>query len=119
MGHEDTKRWWDFELVPEYLNIIESAFYIWSSSLYGHLYITDDDNSGYTEDFFFCRKLEIVASAVEIFASIGWIIVWYRMFQENVSPSLTAVPGRGLSIYDPDFQAYEENNYRYKIKMVQ
>lgn len=101
----DTKRWWEFELIPEYLNMIESALYIWSSSLYGHLYITDDDNSWYSTDFFICRKLELIASVVEILASVGWIVVWYRMFIETVSPSLTAVPGRGLSVYDPDFHA--------------
>ena len=38
-------------------------------------------------------------------ASIGWVIVWYRMYVEKVSTSLTAIPGRGLSIFDPDFHA--------------
>jgi hypothetical protein len=91
--------------VPEYLNIIEASLYIWSSSLYGHLYITDDDNSWYSADFFLCRELELIASVVEILASVGWVMVWYRMFVETVNPSLTAVPGRGLSVYDPDFHA--------------
>ena len=101
----DEKGYFDFEMFPEYINIIEGMLYVFSSSLYGRLYASDDAFAAYTEDFYVCRRLEMIASVLEVAASIGWVIVWYRMYVEKVSTSLTAIPGRGLSIFDPDFHA--------------
>lgn len=101
----DEKDFLDFELFPEYINVIEAMLYVFSSTLYGHLYTSNDEQAGYTPQYYVCRRLELIASALEVFASVGWIFVWYRMFIEKIGPSLTAVPYRGLSFWDPDFHA--------------
>ena len=101
----DEKSFLDFELFPEYINVIEAMLYVFSSTLYGRLYTSNDDQAGYTPEYYVCRRLEMIASALEVFASVGWIFVWYRMFTDKFGPSLTAVPYRGLSLWDPDFHA--------------
>ncbi len=68
----DEKKWYNIELVPEYLNILEASLYLWSAFLYPNIYISDDDNSGYTHSFNVSRRLELSASIIDVFASIGW-----------------------------------------------
>jgi len=94
--HPETP-WWRrcLLLLPECLNIIEASLYIKSASLYG-------DSSRYCKDYTCALKieehnLESTASFLEMFASFGWFYSWYTTFPHG--------PGRGLTLWDPDFVA--------------
>jgi hypothetical protein len=97
----DEKEFLDWELYPEYINTLEAMLYVFSSTLYGRLYTS----TGFSPEFYVCRRLEMVASVLEVGASIGWVMVWYKMFVEKFNTHLLGVPGRGLSLLDPDFHA--------------
>jgi hypothetical protein len=82
-------------LVPEFLNIIEASLYIKSASMYG---VASQTCRDYTCDMKLeMHKLETIASVLEMFASIGWFYSWYTTFPPG--------PGRGLTLWDPDFLA--------------
>ena len=97
----DEKGFLDWELFPEYINTLEAVLYVFSSTLYGHLYTS----TGYSPEFYVCRRLEMVASLLEVVASVGWVAVWYTMFREKFGANLLSVPGRGLNLLDPEFHA--------------
>jgi hypothetical protein len=59
-------RWNDVIMIPEYLNHIEAALYLWSAVWYAK----EDGFFGYYTTTL--HQLETVAAFVELFASFGW-----------------------------------------------
>ena len=104
----DDRGWFDDVVIPEYLNIIGAALYIWSASLYPVMY-SDDDLFYYyykpkTEEFKACRYIELVACIIFTLSAFGWIYSWYRLFTENFGPVLlNTSASRGISILDPEW----------------
>ena len=102
----EDKTYADIETWPEYSNIAGSLLYLWSSAYYSTLYVmSDNGNISVTDNYFICRKIELVASTLELFATAGWIYVWYKGLIEQFGYDLRSVPGRGFTIYDPDLHA--------------
>ncbi|CAF0922588.1 unnamed protein product [Rotaria sordida] len=91
--HEIDHRWNDVIMIPEYLNHIEAALYLWAATWYG---TAANDSSGYYESII--HIVETVAAFVELFASFGWIMSWYRTYTRTI--------GRGYTFDDPDTVAY-------------
>lgn len=83
------KSWTSFYMYPEYLNIIGSGLYLWSSTMYNEWYESDDYYADYSTDFALCRKAELAAAIVEWFAAIGWNYVWYAQFEIDRGTILT------------------------------
>jgi hypothetical protein len=102
----EDKRFIDVETWPEYLNIAGSFLYLWSSTTYDNLYeIASDGGVSLSADFFKCRQIELVASILEVLATIGWIYVWHKGLVERFGSDFKTIPGRGYTVYDPDFHA--------------
>jgi hypothetical protein len=101
----DEKSWTDFEMYPEYLNIIGASLYLWSSTLYGSIRYTNDDASAFTDEYYVCRYIELAAAIVELFAAFGWVFVWYVGYMEKYGSRPFPTPGRGFTLDDPDFHA--------------
>lgn len=102
----EDKRFTDVETWPEYLNIAGSFLYLWSSTTYDNMYdIASDGGISLSADFFKCRQIELVASILEVLATVGWIYVWHKGLIERFGSDFSAVPGRGFTIYDPDLHA--------------
>jgi hypothetical protein len=85
-------RWNDVIMIPEYLNHIEAALYLWSAIWYAR----EDGYYGYYTTTL--HQIETVAAFVELFASFGWIMSWYRTYTRTI--------GRGYTLDDPDTVAY-------------
>jgi hypothetical protein len=102
----DDKTYIDVETWPEYLNIIGSILYLWSSTIYDTLFDTSPNGSETpSPNFYICRQTELIASTLEVFATLGWIYITYKNLLERFGDSLFITPGRGLTIYDPDLHA--------------
>jgi hypothetical protein len=58
--------WFDIILIPEYLNHIEAALYVWSAVWYPKI-----DTLG---DFYALavHKIEMTAATIELVACVGW-----------------------------------------------
>jgi len=86
--------------IPEYLNIIEAALYLGSASLYNYesLYVIDYVVDNVTMSFdpyvYYVGKIETTAAVVEMCAAFGWATTWFITFRR--------IPGRGLTLDDPD-----------------
>jgi len=106
----DDKGYLDPYCYPEYLNILGAGLYLWSACLYPLEFSSDDDVSNSpTDSFYACRRIELSAAVVEIFASIGWIVTWWwglkEKYETSNSQSYRMPPGIGLSLEDSDFHA--------------
>ncbi|CAF1408967.1 unnamed protein product [Adineta ricciae] len=84
--------WNDVIMIPEYLNLVEASLYLWSAVWY------QNEDGLYGPYTLALHKLETVAAFVELFASFGWIMSWYRTY--------TRALGRGFTFEDPDTVAY-------------
>jgi hypothetical protein len=86
-------------MIPEYLNIVGASLYLWSASLYdANLtdYTTGPDGSiTYGASVLLTHEIETASSLIEVFAAIGWCVVW--------ALSYTPGPSRGYTLDDPDF----------------
>ncbi|CAF0966581.1 unnamed protein product [Didymodactylos carnosus] len=80
--------WSDVIMIPEYLNHIEAGLYLWSSIWY------PQESSLYDNYTLSVHKIEITAAFVELIASFGWIMSWYRTYTRTL--------GRGFTLDDPD-----------------
>ena len=80
----DSTLWTTFYMYPEFLNIIGSGLYLWSSTMYDEKYLSDDYYADYSPQFALCRKAELTASIIEWFAAIGWNYVWYAQFEKDI-----------------------------------
>ncbi|CAF0872688.1 unnamed protein product [Rotaria sp. Silwood1] len=87
-------RWNDVIMLPEYLNHIEAALYLWTAIWYSKA-AQEDYYDYYTSAI---HIIETVAAFVELFASFGWIMSWYRTYTRTI--------GRGFTLDDPDTVAY-------------
>jgi hypothetical protein len=75
------------------LNELSELLYMWNSFLYGS---NDDLASTPSTLFLIERWLELVASFIEMIASVGWVFVWVHEFNESVlANSGRPIPGRG------------------------
>lgn len=101
----EDKSFFDKVMIPEYFNVAGALLYLWSSTLYGHDYVSDDDDAGYSSSFYFERKLEFTASIIEIFAAFGWIYSWHVEYLELIARVPGPIPGRGWTFDDPDLTA--------------
>jgi len=80
-------------LLPEFLNICEASLYIKSATLYGE---AAETCANLTCDLYTdIHRYETSAAFLEMFASFGWFWSWYVTYLPG--------PGRGISIWDPDF----------------
>ncbi len=79
----DSEVWTSFYMYPEFLNIIGSGLYLWSSTMYDEKYESDDYYADYSPQFGLCRKAELAAAIIEWFAAIGWNYVWYVQFKKE------------------------------------
>ncbi|CAF0721926.1 unnamed protein product [Didymodactylos carnosus] len=80
--------WLDVIMIPEYLNLVEAVLYLWSSIWYVKQVSFNDY---YTMGV---HKIEITAASVDIVASFGWLMSWYRTYTRTL--------GRGFTLDDPD-----------------
>ncbi|CAF1931857.1 unnamed protein product [Rotaria magnacalcarata] len=89
-------RWNDVIMIPEYLNHIEAALYLWSAIWY----VREEECGLYVYGYYTTRIhiIETVAAFVELFASFGWIMSWYRTYTRAIC--------RGFTFDDPDTIAY-------------
>ena len=102
----DEKGFSDIETWPEYLNIAGSFLYLWSSTTYGSLYdISTEGRVSLSANFYRCRQLELAASILEVFATVGWIYIWHKGLIERFGKDFKSVPGRGFTFFDPDLHA--------------
>jgi hypothetical protein len=76
-------------MVPEYVNVLGAALYLYSASLY-------DDAGADAEAA--VREVEVAAAAVEFVAGVGWCVTWWLTFPRQVA-------GRGWTLDDPDVWA--------------
>ena len=60
------RSWFDVILIPDYLNHIEAALYIWSASWYSR---EETLGGHYT---LAVHKIELAAATVELVAAFGW-----------------------------------------------
>jgi hypothetical protein len=102
----DDTSYTNVETWPEYLNIAGSILYLWSSTTYDDVNDVSNYNGVLISDVYYrCRLLELIASILEVFAAIGWILVWYKNLIERFGSNLNSTPNRGLSFFDPDLHA--------------
>ena len=103
----EDKCYTDYETWPEYLNIMGSLLYLWSSTFYTTISIISSDGSvSLSDSFYLCRQIELAASALEMLATALWIYVWYAGLIDRFGSDFSQhIPGRGLTIYDPDLHA--------------
>lgn len=83
-------------MVPEALNVVEAAIYVYTATLYGPYEADpecqlDPDCPAYHR----LHRLELAGAAVEMAAALLWAWSWWYTFER--------VPGRGLTPFDPDF----------------
>ena len=82
-------------MIPELLNIIEAALYINSATQYGPCEADLACTESYDCDcYMHLHKLEMLASAVDLVASIMWCRTWWISHER--------IKGRGLTPYDLD-----------------
>ncbi|CAF2502390.1 unnamed protein product [Rotaria sp. Silwood2] len=86
--------WNDVIMLPEYLNHIEAALYLWAAIWYARA--ADEDYYDYYTSTI--HIIETVAAFVELYASFGWIMSWYRTYTRTIC--------RGFTLDDPDTVAY-------------
>ncbi len=79
-------------MIPEYLNVIGAALYLWSASLYNQN-IKDYTYEG--PSTLAVHRIETASSAIEVCAAFGWAGVWVWTYVGG--------PGRGWTLDDPDF----------------
>ncbi len=86
-------------MIPEYLNIVGAALYLWSASLYdANLtdYTTGADGSvTYGASVLLTHEIETASALIEVLAAVGWCVVWALAY--------TPGPSRGYTLDDPDF----------------
>jgi hypothetical protein len=88
------KRWYDIEVLPDYLNVIGSALWLWSACLYPSNYVTpsyttivfynatthtnvttyisNDDGYGYSVVYYRTRRIEVAAAVIEVVCGPLW-----------------------------------------------
>ena len=87
-------------MIPEYLNVIGAALYLWSASLY-NTNVTDwvwdvqNQVTVYGPSVLLVHRIETASSFIEILAAIGWCVVWAYTYIPG--------PGKGYTLDDPDF----------------
>ncbi|CAF1209734.1 unnamed protein product [Adineta steineri] len=86
------RSWFDVVLIPEYLNHIQAGLYLWSALLYSK----QETLGGYYT--MTVHRIELSASCVELFTSVGWMFTWYSAYTRTL--------GRGFTLDDPDTIAY-------------
>ena len=93
------KPWNSIEILPDYLNVVGSVLWLYSSTLYNDVYLNNNDNvnayyysstfsitnctvtasaevySGddFSSDFFISRKVEIAAAVIEFICGFLWL----------------------------------------------
>lgn len=77
---------------PDWANILGALLYLRSASLYPRVTLGDAPAAA------LCHRLELAASLIEFFASIGWVAVWWVLREKHD-------PSRGVTLVDPDFTA--------------
>ncbi|CAF1135297.1 unnamed protein product [Adineta steineri] len=86
------RSWFDVVLIPEYLNHIQAGLYLWSALLYSK----QETLGGYYT--MAVHRIELSASCVELFTSVGWMLTWYIAYTRTL--------GRGFTLDDLDTIAY-------------
>ena len=77
-------------MIPEYLNVLGAALYLVSASYYNETF------SSYTSEATLrVHRIETASSLIEVFAALGWALVWWKTHARG--------RGRGLTFDDPDF----------------
>ncbi|CAF2064107.1 unnamed protein product [Rotaria magnacalcarata] len=86
------RSWFDVVLIPEYLNHVQAALYLWSA-----LWYPKQETIG---DYYAIavHRIELYASCVELCTAVGWMISWYMTY--------TRTFGRGFTFDDPDTMGY-------------
>ena len=79
-------------MIPEYLNVLGAALYLWSASLYNQ---TVTDWTYASPATLRVHEIETASSLIEVFAALGWTAVWWLTHARG--------KGRGLTLDDPDF----------------
>jgi len=99
------KSLFDKIMIPEYLNVLGAVLYLWSSTFYGHEYVTDSNTGGFSSTFYMERQLEFWASVIEVFAAFGWIFSWHSEYTKLSARVPGPIPSRGWTFDDPDLSA--------------
>ena len=86
-------------MIPEYLNVLGAALYLWSASLYNttitdYTYDAATKVTTYGPSVLRVHEIETASSLIEVFAAIGWCLVWAFTYIPG--------PGRGYTLDDPD-----------------
>ena len=85
-------------LVPEALNVVEAALYLYTSTLYAPLSVVGADNACNADPdcpgYHRLHRLELAAAAVEMAAALLWAWSWWYTHERG--------RGRGLTPFDPD-----------------
>jgi hypothetical protein len=82
-------RWHHRVMVPEYLNMMGAAIYLYTATRYPECNDTLSDITLHVHHW------ETVASAIELVAAFGWVYTWWLVYPRGV-------PGRGWTLDDPD-----------------
>ena len=87
-------------MIPEYLNVLGAALYLWSASLYNtnltdYSYDAATKTTTYGASVLRVHEIETASSLIEVFAAVGWCVVWAYTYIPG--------PGRGYTLDDPDF----------------
>lgn len=117
----DDHEWNDLFVIPDYLNIIGAGLYMWSATMYQDEYALDGDRDGYkfgqyNEYYYLIRRIELAASIIEVFASIGWVLAWYASYCSTYEPENEFIqrfcqkPSRPTTNFDIDKAAVSKED---------
>jgi hypothetical protein len=88
-----------FFVLPDWLNVIGACLYLYTAFLYEGEYKSDDYYAPRTGEFATVRWLELIASIIEVFAAVGWVMQWHWECRKY------EIAGRGFTLDDPDIWA--------------
>ena len=99
-----SRPWCDSLLLPDYLDLFASIWFVFSCVLYDKVV---DVNSAVGE--IVIRRIEAGAWFIELVASFGWVFSWYAHYMEEHGSSLKPPANKGWTLDDPDIAALLTN----------
>ena len=99
-----SRSWCDSLLLPDYLDLFASIWFVFSCFLYEKVV---DVNSAVGETVI--RRIEAGAWFIELLASIGWCFSWYVHYLQQYSSAKEPLVNRGWTLDDPDIMALLTN----------
>ena len=104
MTWNNSRSWCDSLLLPDYLDLFASIWFVFSCVLYDKVV---DVNGAVGE--IVIRRIETGAWFIELLASFGWCFSWYVHYIEEYGSLQKPPANRGWTLDDPDIIAILTN----------